>query len=161
MPKHNHTTDTYLTWPRAVSNAQCLLHIPNEAQCTGFKTEAHAYTCTSWYRACEGEGLHNVGWCIALMYWEETEKGNTQITHPPTGIELPADIADNLNVTGFRVCCHSRKVPQESHRNVMCEHYCSYTEIFWTVIVLYSMGITKLQVMILQFTQPLYHGIAV
>jgi len=22
------------------------------------------YTCTCWYRACEGEGLHNVGWYI-------------------------------------------------------------------------------------------------
>jgi len=42
MPTHNHTTDTYLTRPRAVSSAHCLLHIPNEAQCTGFKTEAHS-----------------------------------------------------------------------------------------------------------------------
>jgi len=41
MPTHNHTTDTYPTCPRTVNSAQCLLHIQNEAQCTGFKTEAH------------------------------------------------------------------------------------------------------------------------
>ena len=112
MPTHNDTTDMYLTWPRAVSSARCLLHIPNEAQFTGFKTEAH--TCTCWCRACEGEGLHNVGWYIALMYWERKHSDHLSSYWDRASCWYISIIAENLN--------HLKKQAQRKNSFNCCMH---------------------------------------
>ena len=54
------------------------------------------------HMSCEGEGLHN-GWAVysthvlCTEYCEEIVKGNTLVTHRPTGIELPVDVANSLS----------------------------------------------------------------